>query len=83
LRDQLEDERHEWRDRHLGRARDLGADFGARAPLSRGAVVVSDGSDTASDHSLGQARDALRRVDAFVYAIAIDSEEGARRASTR
>ena len=43
-------------------------------------VLVSDGADTASDHSLGQARDALRRTDAFVYAIAIDSEQ---RISTR
>jgi Ca-activated chloride channel homolog len=51
----------------------------ARAAL----VVISDGADTASDHTLGQARDAFRRSDAFVYAIAIDSEAGERQASTR
>ena len=45
-------------------------------------IVISDGADTASDHSLAQARDALRRTDAFVYAIAIDSEVD-RRESTR
>jgi VWFA-related protein len=49
----------------------------ARAAL----IVISDGADTASDHTLGQARDALRRSDAFVYAVAIDSEDGP--ASTR
>jgi Ca-activated chloride channel homolog len=36
-------------------------------------IVISDGADTASDHSLAQTRDTLRRSDAFVYAIAIDS----------
>ena len=36
-------------------------------------LVISDGADTASDHSLAQARETLRRSDAFVYAIAIDS----------
>jgi Ca-activated chloride channel homolog len=51
----------------------------ARAAL----VVISDGADTASDHTLSQARDAFRRSDAFVYAIAIDSEAGERQASTR
>ncbi len=45
-------------------------------------VVVSDGADTASDHSLGDARDALRRTDAFVYAVAIDAE-GELRAQSR
>ena len=44
----------------------------ARAAL----VLVSDGADTASDLSLRQARDVLRRIDPFVYAIAID-EPGA------
>jgi VWFA-related protein len=38
-------------------------------------VVVSDGADTASDHSVGDARDAMRRTDAFVYAVAIDAAE--------
>jgi Ca-activated chloride channel family protein len=36
-------------------------------------IIISDGADTASDHSLAQARETLRRSDAFVYAIAIDS----------
>jgi len=36
-------------------------------------IVISDGADTASDRSLLQTREALRRIDAFVYAIAIDS----------
>jgi VWFA-related protein len=44
---------------------------------------VSDGADTASDHSLGEARDALRRTDAFVYAIAIDSDDDSRGDSRR
>ena len=35
-------------------------------------VVISDGADTASDRTILQARDALRRADAFVYAIALD-----------
>ena len=35
-------------------------------------IVISDGADTASDHSLAQTRETLRRSDAFVYAIAID-----------
>ena len=45
-------------------------------------IVISDGADTASDHSLVQTREALRRSDAFVYAIAIDSATE-RRVSTR
>jgi Ca-activated chloride channel homolog len=44
-------------------------------------VVISDGADTASDRSLQQARDAVVRRDAFVYAIAIDAPGAA--ASTR
>jgi VWFA-related protein len=36
-------------------------------------IVISDGADTASDHSLAQTRETLARSDAFVYAIAIDS----------
>jgi len=61
----------------------------AAAPLfqrrqhSRAAlIVISDGADTASDHSLAQAREILRPIDAFVYAIAIDSATE-RRVSTR
>jgi Ca-activated chloride channel family protein len=45
-------------------------------------IVISDGADTASDHSLIQTRETLRRSDAFVYAIAIDSATE-RRVSTR
>src|ERR1051325_2436272 len=45
-------------------------------------IVISDGADTASDHSLAQTREALRRSDAFVYAVAIDSATE-RRVSTR
>lgn len=49
----------------------------ARAAL----VVISDGADTASDRSLQQAREVIRRTDPFVYAIAIDAPDA--RASTR
>ena len=45
-------------------------------------IVISDGADTASDHSLVEARDHLRPSDAFLYAIAIDSSLE-RRLSTR
>jgi len=45
-------------------------------------IVISDGADTASDHSLPETRETLRRSDAFVYAIAIDSATE-RRVSTR
>jgi Ca-activated chloride channel family protein len=45
-------------------------------------IVISDGADTASDHSLAETRETLRRSDAFVYAIAIDSATE-RRVSTR
>ena len=45
-------------------------------------IVISDGADTASDHSLAQTREALRRSDAFVYAVAIDSATD-QRVSTR
>ena len=46
-----------------------------------GAGRISDGADTASDRTLQQAREAVVRRDAFVYAVAID-EVGAL-ASTR
>src|SRR6266566_4270359 len=45
-------------------------------------IVISDGADTASDHSLPETREMLRRSDAFVYAIAIDSATE-QRVSTR
>ena len=41
-----------------------------------------DGADTASDYTLMQARDAVRRTDPFIYAVAIDSGDK-RRVSTR
>jgi VWFA-related protein len=44
-------------------------------------VVISDGADTASDRTLYQAVDVVRRADMFVYAIAIDSPDA--RESTR
>jgi len=44
-------------------------------------VLISDGADTASEHSLIQALEDIRRSDALVYAIAIDSVEA--RESTR
>src|SRR6185295_14672069 len=46
----------------------------ARRNRERGALlVVSDGADTASTADLRQVRAAMRRSQAFVYAIAIDS----------
>jgi Ca-activated chloride channel family protein len=36
-------------------------------------VLISDGTDTASDASIADVRTALLRSDAFVYAVAIDS----------
>jgi VWFA-related protein len=50
----------------------------ARAAL----IVISDGADTASDYTLIQARDVVRRTDPFIYAVAIDSGDK-RRVSTR
>jgi Ca-activated chloride channel family protein len=44
-------------------------------------VLISDGADTASDRTLHQALDVVRRSDAFVYAIAIDHPDAS--ASTR
>ena len=55
--------------------------FDRRAHPRSALVVISDGADTASDRTLGQARDVLRRTDPFVYAIAIDAADA--RASTR
>ncbi len=53
-----------------------------RRTNGRGALlVISDGADTASDRTLQQAREVMRRTDAFVYAIAIDAPDG--RTSTR
>jgi Ca-activated chloride channel family protein len=55
--------------------------FEQRNHVRAAMVVISDGADTASDHSLTQALDDIRRSDALVYAIAIDSADA--RESTR
>jgi Ca-activated chloride channel family protein len=55
--------------------------FERRSNVRAAMVVISDGADTASDRTLQQARDVLRRSDAFVYAIGIDAPDA--RASTR
>jgi Ca-activated chloride channel homolog len=55
--------------------------FERRAHARAAFVIISDGADTASDRTLHQAVDAIRRTDTFVYAIAIDDGEG--RESTR
>lgn len=46
-----------------------------RARQRAAILVISDGADTASTATLRELRPALRRSDAFVYAIAIDSPE--------
>jgi len=55
--------------------------FEQRNHVRAAMVVISDGADTASDHSLLQALEDIRRSDALVYAIAIDSVDA--RESTR
>jgi VWFA-related protein len=55
--------------------------FDRRVHPRAAVVVISDGADTASDRSLLQTREALRRSDALVYAIAIDAPDAL--ASTR
>jgi Ca-activated chloride channel family protein len=55
--------------------------FERRSNVRAAMVVISVGADTASDRTLQQARDVLRRSDAFVYAIGIDAPDA--RASTR
>jgi VWFA-related protein len=55
--------------------------FEQRVNLRAAMIVVSDGADTASDRSLLQTIETIRRNDAFVYAIAIDAPDG--RESTR
>ncbi len=49
--------------------------FEQRNHVRAAMVVISDGADTASDHSLVQALEDIRRSDALVYAIAIDSAD--------
>ena len=55
--------------------------FDTRTNTRAALIVISDGADTASDRTLLQAREVLRRSDPFVYAIAIDAPDA--RASTR
>jgi Ca-activated chloride channel homolog len=55
--------------------------FERRTNTRSALVVISDGADTASDRSLQQAREVIRRTDPFVYAIAIDAPDA--RLSTR
>jgi Ca-activated chloride channel family protein len=55
--------------------------FEERSNVRAAMVVISDGADTASDRTLQQAREVIRRSDAFVYAIAIDAPDA--RPSTR
>jgi Ca-activated chloride channel homolog len=55
--------------------------FEQRNHVRAAMIVISDGADTASDHSLIQALEDIRRSDALVYAIAIDSADA--RESTR
>lgn len=55
--------------------------FAKRHNTRAALVVISDGADTASDRTLQQAREVIRRTDAFVYAIAVDAPSA--RASTR
>jgi len=55
--------------------------FEQRVNLRAAMIVVSDGADTASDRSLLQTIEVIRRNDAFVYAVAIDAPDG--RESTR
>lgn len=49
--------------------------FAGRSHQRAAVVLISDGSDTASDVGLGDVVRALRRADAFVYAVAIDAPE--------
>jgi Ca-activated chloride channel family protein len=56
--------------------------FNGRQHTRAALIVISDGADTASDYTLMQARDAVRRTDPFIYAVAIDSGDKTR-VSTR
>lgn len=55
--------------------------FDRRTNTRAALIVISDGADTASDRTLLQTREVLRRSDPFVYAIAIDAPDA--RESTR
>jgi VWFA-related protein len=54
---------------------DTAALFTRRVNTRAAIVVISDGADTASDRTLHQAVDVIRRSDMFVYAIAIDAPD--------
>jgi Ca-activated chloride channel family protein len=56
--------------------------FSGRRHTRAALIVISDGADTASDYTLIEARDAVRRTDPFIYAVAIDSGDKSR-VSTR
>jgi VWFA-related protein len=60
---------------------DTAALFTRRVNARAAVVLISDGADTASDRTLHQTVDVIRRSDMFVYAIAIDGPDA--RASTR
>ena len=60
---------------------DVSALFERRTHPRAALLMISDGADTASDRTLHNALDAIRRTDMFVYAIAIDAPDA--RASTR
>lgn len=49
--------------------------FLSRSHQRAAVLLISDGADTASDSTVRQVRQLLRRSEAFVYAIAIDAEE--------
>ena len=49
--------------------------FASRAHARAALVLISDGSDTASDATSTDVRRAIRRSDAFVYAVGIDATE--------
>ena len=55
--------------------------FARRAHVRAAMVVISDGADTASERTLHQALDIVRRSDSLVYALAIDEPRG--RTTTR
>jgi len=49
--------------------------FGTRSHQRAAIVLISDGSDTASDADVADVRQLIRRFDAFIYAVAIDAPE--------
>ena len=53
----------------------FGPVFEKRAHVRTALVIISDGADTASDAGVRELREAMRRTDAGVYAIAIDAPD--------